>query len=182
MIWQCSATCGHGAGNKTRTVSCQQSTPSGADIEVDITSCPLPVPHTVEECDNEQCPPYWIARSASRVRTWSLQIESDSYKISLTYSMKILISHFYAPLLSHILSHSTLSSIYSESFFVYILSQPLDFFIHTVQFYERYLVSTCTFSISGLVIYVSMTYILLQNNENMLLWFVHNFLRIRLTF
>ncbi|XP_030833073.1 ADAMTS-like protein 1 [Strongylocentrotus purpuratus] len=63
---ECSATCGHGAGNKTRTVSCQQSTPSGADIEVDITSCPLPVPHTVEECDNEQCPPYWIARSASR--------------------------------------------------------------------------------------------------------------------
>ena len=69
LVWQCSATCGHGAGNKTRTVSCQQSTPSGSHIEVDITNCPLPVPHTVEECDNDQCPPYWIARSASQVRT-----------------------------------------------------------------------------------------------------------------
>ncbi|XP_041464441.1 ADAMTS-like protein 1 isoform X2 [Lytechinus variegatus] len=62
---ECSATCGYGAGNKTRSVSCQQTIPTGGDIEVDITSCPLPVPHTVEECDNVQCPPYWIARASS---------------------------------------------------------------------------------------------------------------------
>ena len=67
LCTQCSATCSSGPGNKTRTLACHRSTPSG-EVEVDITYCPLPVPHTVEECHNDQCPQYWIVTPSSPVR------------------------------------------------------------------------------------------------------------------
>ncbi|XP_071506076.1 ADAMTS-like protein 3 [Diadema antillarum] len=63
---ECSATCGHGAGNKTRILACHRMAPSGEEMEIDFNDCPLPVPHTVEECDNDQCPPYWVMRPASQ--------------------------------------------------------------------------------------------------------------------